>query len=353
MKKLPVAVPAFFMVLIWCVAVLAAPMYQQTESVEKSSDHTIVTVSGSDAASDGPDIVLIDTNNNTNAASGDGHTVIEIESDGKTGEGKEIVNVGSQSGDGKDNKKTDHKIITVSGGDTVSVVGEAKDARAGYENYGGYYTLWDGNADGYDDYYNYLNENVYNYTEEDGNAEASFVPAAVSSGDAQAVGYYDYGDGYYDDGYYDSGYYDGAYYDGVGHISRGFNGTVILVALGIGLIVAFTHYASTKHSYENAGIGVVYDLKDNALLKLAGNGVIDRQIDQRSSIDRGFYGRSSGSVYASPSSGSLSAGRPGGVQVHVGGPGQRPGQMGQPGQRPGQPGQRPNAPNMPNRPGKR
>ena len=61
-------------------------------------------------------------------------------------------------------------------------------------------------------------------------------------------------------------------------------------------------------------------------------------------VDRGFYGRGSNSMYASPQAGSLtagnlSAGRPGGVQVHIGGTGMP------------NPGVRPNAPNMPPRPG--
>ena len=209
--------------------------------------------------------------------------------------------------------ENNHRIVTVSGGDVVSVEGEAEHYRIGYENYSGYdYSFWGFSDD--DDYYYQRDDD-----EEPDASQNGVSRSDISSADAASVqsypGDYDelppytydedsqYNGGYYNDGYsgysgyndYGNGYNDySSYGTDAEPVRAGIGGLGVLIALGVGAIVAFTFYASTKHAYENAGIGVVYDLRDNATLALADK--IDRQLGTRQNIERGFYGRSGSSA---------------------------------------------------------
>ena len=200
-----------------------------------------------------------------------------------------------------------HQVVTVSGGDVVSVDGDVDHYRIGYEDYrGDEYSFWGfSDEDDYDYGYDYGSGYDYGYgygqygAENDIAAEQTGeLSAAVDTYVSDADAVQAYNGGYVDDSYGYAGVND-VYADyGFGStdepIRTGFNGLGIMIALGVGAIIAFTFYSSTKHAYENAGIGVVYDLRDNASLELTDK--VDRQAGTRKNVERGYYGRSSGSA---------------------------------------------------------
>ncbi len=116
-----------------------------------------------------------------------------------------------------------------------------------------------------------LSEDGYedDYSWDDSEYDSSFEDEYDSYGD--------YGEYGYDDSY--------DYDREIGNI--GAKSGAVFFALVIGAIAGVIFYFATKSSYDKAGAGTVYNLKQNSTLDLYDS--VDRAFDRRVNVQRGFY----------------------------------------------------------------
>ena len=103
--------------------------------------------------------------------------------------------------------------------------------------------------------------------------------------DSLADGDYSYED-YYEDFYGDGGMYD---YDSTVPSRNGLGFGGVILSFVIGTVAAVVFMFVTKNNYKHAGAGTVYNVTANTKLNLSVRR--DAQIDERVSIDRGYYSR--------------------------------------------------------------
>ena len=112
--------------------------------------------------------------------------------------------------------------------------------------------------------------------------------------DLERDGYVSFSDGeygyedYYEDFYGDGSMYDYDYDDTV-PVRSGLTFGRMMLYLVIGAVSAIIFMSVTKNNYKHAGAGTVYSVTANTKLDLGVRR--DQQIDERVSIDRGYYSK--------------------------------------------------------------